>query len=123
MIKVSSRFLAVLMLAVLAFTDITTTSAFAQRGAVHIRPAVPELRIRPAVPELRIRPPGIADVPWRNPMTPGRVLEDFDLDLRPGGTCNVGCESNRLRDLPPQEESPQSEGVLRPYRSPAPVLR
>jgi len=114
MIKVSSRFLAVLMLAVLAFTDITTTSAFAQRGAVHIRPAVPELRIRP---------PGIADVPWRNPMTPGRVLEDFDLDLRPGGTCNVGCESNRLRDLPPQEESPQSEGVLRPYRSPAPVLR
>ena len=114
MIKVSSRFLAVLMLAVLAFTDITTTSAFAQRGAVHIRPAVPELRIRP---------PGIADVPWRDPMTRGRVLEDFDLDLRSGGTCNVGCESNRLRDLPPQEESPQSEGVLRPYRSPAPVLR
>ena len=81
MIKVSSRFLAVLMLAVLAFTDITTTSAFAQRGAVHIRPAVPELRIRP---------PGIADVPWRNPMTPGRVLEDFDLDLRPGGHATSG---------------------------------
>ena len=81
MIKVSSRFLAVLMLAVLAFTDITTTSAFAQRGAVHIRPAVPELRIRP---------PGIADAPWRNPMTPGRVLEDFDLDLRPGGHATSG---------------------------------
>ena len=94
MIKVSSRFLAVLMLAVLAFTDITTTSAFAQRGAVHIRPAVPELRIRPAVPELRIRPPGIADVPWRNPMTPGRVLEDFGLDSRSGGHATSGLNQN-----------------------------
>ena len=85
MIKVSSRFLAVLMLAVLAFTDITTTSAFAQRGAVHIRPAVPELRIRP---------PGIADVPWRDPMTRGRVLEDFGLDSRSGGHATSGLNQN-----------------------------
>jgi hypothetical protein len=113
MIKVSSRFLAVLMLAVLAFTDLTTTSAFAQRGGA-----------------IRIRPPAHVEVPWRldhalrsDPITRGRI---FGEDLGPGGTCNVGCESNRLRDLPPQEENAQSEGVLglRPHRSsPDPVLQ
>ena len=112
MIKVSSRFLAVLMLAVLAFTDVTTTSAFAQRGF-----------FRPAVPELRIRPPGIADVPWRDPATRGRILEKFGLDPWSAETCSLGCESKRLLDSPPQEENSQSGGVLRPYRSPDSVLR
>ena len=114
MIKVSSRFLAVLMLAVLAFTDITTTSAFAQRGAVHIRPAVPELRIRP---------PGIADVPWDHPMNRGGGLGNSDGHKWPGETCNLACQVKREVDSPPQEENSQSGGVLRPYRSPAPVLR
>jgi hypothetical protein len=105
MIKASSRFLAVLILAVLAFTDLTTTSAFAQRGVV------------------RIRPPAHVEVPWRDPITRGRILENFGLDSRPGGTCNVGCEATRYLDSPPPEENSQSGGVLRPYRSPDPVWR
>jgi hypothetical protein len=110
MIKVSSRFLAVLMLAVLAFTDVTTTSAFAQR--VIFRPA----------PELRIRPPGHVDVPWRLDHG-GRIFGEHSW---PGETCNLRCESRKLRVDPSLlEENSQSEGVLRirPYRSPDPVLR
>ena len=106
MIKVSSRFLAVLMLAVLAFTDLTTTSAFAQRGAV--------FRIRP------YRPP---EMLWRVPR--GGGLENSEWHKSPGETCNIGCEARRLVDSPSQEENSQSEGVLRlrPYRSPDPVLQ
>jgi hypothetical protein len=103
MIKASSRFLAVLMLAVLAFTDVMTTSAFAQRGVV----------IRP------YRPP---EMLWREHR--GGALENSEWHKGPGETCNLGCEARRLVDPPPQEENSQSEGVLRrPYRSPDPVWR
>jgi hypothetical protein len=113
MIKVSSRFLAVLMLAVLAVTDVTTTSAFAQRGAV-----------------IRIRPPGHVELPWRHdhplgsdPINRGRVLENLGLDPWSGETCKLGCEAKRYLDSAPPEESSQGGGVLRPYRSPDPILR
>jgi hypothetical protein len=106
MIKVSSRFLAVLMLAVLAFTDVTTTSAFAQRG-VAVR------SIRP------YRPP---EMLWREPRG-GGGLENSEWHKSPGETCNIGCEAKGLVDWPPQEENSRSGGVLRPYRSPDSILR
>jgi hypothetical protein len=102
MIKVSSRFLAVLMLAVLAVMDVTTTSAFAQRGVVIRSYRAPEML-------------------WREPR--GRGLENSEWHKPPGETCNIGCEAGRLVDSPPPEESSQSGGVLRPYRSPDPILR
>ena len=102
MIKVSSRFLAVLMLAVLAVMDVTTTSAFAQRGVVIRSYRAPEML-------------------WREPRA--RVLENFGLGSRSGETCNLGCEARRSLEAPPQEENSQSGGVLRPYLSPDPVWR
>jgi hypothetical protein len=84
MIKASSRFLAVLMLAVLAFTDVATTSAFA---AGFLR---------------SIRPPGHVEAPWRldhapgsDPINRGRVLENFGLDSWSQETCTFGCEAKR----------------------------
>jgi hypothetical protein len=84
MIKASSRFLAVLVLAVLAFTDVTTTSAFAQRGV------------------FRIRPPGHVEMPWRldhapgsDPINRGRVLENFGLDTWSEETCTFACDAKR----------------------------
>ena len=102
MIKVSSRFLAVLMLAVLAVADVATTSAFAQR--------VPVIRSYRA-PEML----------WREPR--GRGLENSEWHKSPVETCNFGCEARGLVDAPPQEENSQSGGVLRPYRSPDPIFR
>jgi hypothetical protein len=111
MIKVSSRFLAVLMLAVLAFTDVATTSAFAQRPFRFYHAQVP------------IRRSLTPKVPWDEPINRGHVLENLGLGSRSGETCNLACQANQLRDLPPQEENAQREGVLRRYRSPAPVWR
>ena len=82
MINVSSRLLAVLMLAVLAFTDVTTTSAFAAGF-------------------LRIRPPRFVDVPWGVHRPPegvinrGGVLENSGWDSWSQETCTFACEPKR----------------------------
>jgi hypothetical protein len=84
MVKISYRFLAILLLAVLAFTDVTTTSAFAQRGA------------------FPIRPPGHVEVPWRLDHAPGsdainrgRILENFGVGSWPGEPCTFACGAKR----------------------------
>jgi hypothetical protein len=97
MIKVSSRFLAVLMLAVLAFTDVTTTSAFAG-GPLHIFRSAPTVDsvLRHQLDSLR----------------PGRV-EDLDV-------MHMGLSGDTwLVNLPPKETIPRG---LRPYPYVDPVM-
>jgi hypothetical protein len=79
MIKVSSRFLAVLMLAVLAFTDVTTTSAFAG-GRLGIFRSAPTVDV--------------------DSLRPGRV-ENPDV-IHPGLSGDTG-----LVNPPPQENNSQ----------------
>jgi hypothetical protein len=94
MIKVSSRFLAVLMLAVLAFTDVTTTSAFAG-GFFRSAPSVGR--------ELRHQ---------SDSLRPGRV-ENPDV-MHPGLSGDTW-----LVNPPPQEKNSQG---LRPYPYVDPVM-
>jgi len=115
MIKVSSRFLAVLMLAVLAFTDLTTTSAFG--GFIRIRPT-PHFHevLRPHFDHLR--PNGVESPGAMHPRLSPDAWDLDDLDAPPRGG---GRPRLDLRD--PNAPNSQSGGGLRPYPLPDPVLQ